>query len=492
LEQLPKLKKKKRFRMQVDLTHGQWAFISTKPAERRDLRWALVAMAASLLFFLAAAPFAKTPLGQVPAFIPVYVSWLVICDLITAVLLFGQFSVLRSTALLVLASGYLFTASVTFAYALIFPGLFELPGVPRAGAQTSSAMFMFWHAGFPLFVIAYTRIKAGDSGAATPRGQWSGNPHRAILACVAAIAAVTLGYTLFATWGHAALPTFLNTNRTTDLGHAVLTGIWLLSLLALVLMWWRKPHTALDVWLMVVLCAWLFDIGLGAILNTGRYDLGWYAGRIYGMVAASFLLIVLLIENSRQYAQLVQVSVELRAANTALAQLSRHDGLSGLANRRSLDEYLSEQIALANRHQRTLALVMCDVDHFKAYNDHYGHQAGDACLVQVAAALKSCCARPADMAARYGGEEFSLILPDTDAAGGTQVAESARQAVARLKIPHAHSSTGTLVSISCGVAVLRHDTGMTAQELIAAADRCLYQAKHAGRNRVVCVPPQSA
>ncbi|MBI2749694.1 MAG: GGDEF domain-containing protein [Burkholderiales bacterium] len=472
--------------MQVDLIHGQWAFISTKPAERRDIRRALVAMAASLLFFLAAAPFAKTPLGQVPAFIPVYVSWLVICDLITAVLLFGQFSVLRSTAILVLASGYLFTASVTFAYALIFPGLFELPGVPRAGPQTSSAMYMFWHAGFPLFVMAYTRFTPRGASTTSASGGSRGNAHLIILCAVAEVFAITFAYTLFATWGQALLPVFLDVNRTTNLGHAVLSGVWLLSLLALALLGRRKPHTALDVWLMVVLCVWLFDIGLGAILNTGRYDLGWYAGRIYGMVAASFLLIVLLMENAKQYAQLVQVSVELRAANTALAQLSRHDGLTGLANRRSLDEYLSEQTALASRHQRMLTLVMCDVDHFKAYNDHYGHQAGDDCLRLVATALKSCCARPADMAARYGGEEFTLILPDTDAAGGTQVAESARQAVVRLKIPHAHSSTGTLVSISCGVAVLRHDTGMTAQELITAADRCLYQAKHAGRNRVVC------
>lgn len=472
--------------MQVDLTLGQWAFISTKPAERRDIRWALVATAVSLLFFLAAAPFAKTPLTQVPAFLPVYVSWLVICDLITAVLLFGQFSVLRSTAILVLASGYLFTASVTFAYALIFPGLFSLPGVPLAGPQTSSAMYMFWHAGFPLIVTAYTHFKTIGADITPPEVRWRGNAHLAILRAVAVVLAITVAYTLFATWGHAFLPEFLDINRTTDLGHAVLTGIWLLSMLALVLLWRRKPHTALDVWLMVVLCVWLFDIGLGAILNTGRYDLGWYAGRIYGMVAASFLLIVLLIENSRQYAQLVQVSVELRAANAALAQLSRHDGLSGLANRRSLDEYLSEQTALASRHQRALAFVMCDVDHFKTYNDHYGHQAGDECLRQVSAALKSCCCRPADMAARYGGEEFALILPDTDAAGGTQVAEAARQAVAHLKIPHAHSSTGTLVSISCGVAVLHLDTGMAAHELIATADRCLYQAKHAGRNRVVC------
>jgi len=478
--------------MQLDLTHGQWAFFSTKPAERHDIRWALAATAVSLLFFLAAAPFARTPVTQVPAFIPIYVSWLVICDLITAVLLFGQFSVVRSTAILVLASGYLFTACITFAYALIFPDLFPLPGAPLAGPQTSSAMYMLWHTGFPLIVIAYTRLDPHRADAQPSPGRPGGNAHLIILRVVATVVLITLACTVFATRGHFLLPEFLVGNRTTDVGHAVLGGIWLLSLLALVLLWRSKPHTALDVWLMVVLCVWLFDIGLGAILNTGRYDLGWYAGRIYGMVAASALLIALLLENARQYALLVQVSLELRAANTALAQLSRNDGLTGLANRRSFDEYLSEQMAQASRHQRTLTLVLCDVDHFKAYNDHYGHPEGDECLKRVSAALQSCCCRPADMAARYGGEEFALILPDTDAAGGVQVAESARRAVAGLNMPHAHSSTTAVVSMSCGVADLQPDVAMTAQSLIAAADQCLYQAKRAGRNRVICTPAKMA
>jgi predicted signal transduction protein with EAL and GGDEF domain len=100
-----------------------------------------------------------------------------------------------------------------------------------------------------------------------------------------------------------------------------------------------------------------------------------------------------------------------------LKQLSLQDGLTGLANRRSFDTYLSLQIAIAQRHKRSLALVMCDVDFFKAYNDQYGHQAGDDCLKQIATALESCCRRAADMAARYGGEEFAFVLPDTELTG---------------------------------------------------------------------------
>jgi len=474
--------------MDVDFTRERWAFVSTVPAGRRETRWAQVAVLISALIFLVAAPFAKTPLAQIPAFVPAYVSSLVICDLITAALLFGQFSVLRSPALLVLAGGYLFTASITLAYALIFPSLFALPGLPTAGPQTTSAMYMFWHAGFPLLVMVYAWIKPKALAVNMPEQRPRASVVLAILCTVAGVFAIVCGFTLFATWGHAYIPVFLEGNRTTDLGRIFLIGIWMLSLAALAVLWRRKPHTVLDVWLLVVMCVWLFDIALAAILNTGRYDLGWYTGRIYGLLAASFLLMVLLVENARQYARLVQMSVELTIANSALAQLSRHDSLTELANRRYFDEYLSEQIALAKRHKRSLALILCDVDHFKTYNDHYGHPAGDVCLKRVAAALKSCNKRPTDLATRYGGEEFAMILPDTDLAGALQVAEATRAAVVAMQIPHARSPTGPYLTLSCGVSFLRLHTDMSAQQLILAADECLYQAKGAGRNWVAGVP----
>jgi len=176
----------------------------------------------------------------------------------------------------------------------------------------------------------------------------------------------------------------------------------------------------------------------------------------------------------------------LGAANASLEHLSLHDGLTDLPNRRYFDAYLAGQMAIARRHQRALALVMCDVDAFKAYTDQYGHQAGDACLKQVAAALRSCCHRPADMTARYGGEEFAVILPDTDLIGAARIAETARDAVAQLKIPHEHSPASSFVSVSGGVAVVLPNVEMTAQQLTEAADQALYQAKQRGRNRIVC------
>ena len=183
--------------------------------------------------------------------------------------------------------------------------------------------------------------------------------------------------------------------------------------------------------------------------------------------------------------QLAEVSAELTAANASLKQLSLHDGLTTLANRRFFDKYLAGQIAIAYWQKRSLALVLCDVDAFKAYNDHYGHQAGDECLKQVAAAIRSCCRRPADLAARYGGEEFAMILPATGLIGATQIAEAARDAVAQLRVPHARSPTAPYVTISGGVAILLQNTDLTGQQLIAAADEGLFQAKRQGRNRMV-------
>jgi len=176
--------------------------------------------------------------------------------------------------------------------------------------------------------------------------------------------------------------------------------------------------------------------------------------------------------------------LRLKALSDCLQNLSLHDALTDLANRRFFDKYLADQTAIARRQQLTLALVMCDVDSFKAYNDRHGHQAGDACLKQIAAALRTCCRRPADKAARYGGEEFCMILPDTELIGAVRIAEAARNAIGNLKIPHGQSPASPFVSISGGVAILLRKTNITVAQLIEAADQALYQAKHLGRNRM--------
>ena len=307
-------------------------FLSTLPAGRGERRLALAVVVVSAAVFVIAAPLAKVRLSPVWGFIPVYQSALVVNDLITAVLLFGQFAILRSRALLLLAGGYLFTALMAAAHALTFPGLFSPTGLLGAGSQTTAWLYMFWHAGFPILVGAYALLKDEEDQAA----QLARHASVAILSVGAAALAAVCGLTILATLGEHALPAIMQGNRYTPTMITVVSSVWALSLLTLGMLWRRQPHSVLDVWLMVVMSAWLFDIALSAVLNAGRFDLGFYVGRIYGLLAASFVLLVLLIEHGMLYARLAEVhqrerrerqlvevrTAELTAANKDLEAFS--------------------------------------------------------------------------------------------------------------------------------------------------------------------------
>jgi PAS domain S-box-containing protein len=286
-----------------EVTDGRRVFPSTLPAGPAQRRLALGVVLVSAAIFLTAAPFATMPLPQVWAFIPIYESALVVNDLITAVLLFGQFSFLRSRALLVLATGYLFTAVIAVAHLLTFPGFFSPGGLLGAGPQTTAWLYMFWHAGFPFFVIAYALLKGGRRPA---------NPVVAVPAAAGAVVVLVGGLTFLATAGQDRLPAIMQGNHYAPAMTTVVTSTWILSLLALAILWWRRPHAVLDLWLMVVMCAWVFGVALSAVLNAGRFDLGFYAGRIYGLVAASVVLVALLIENGKLYARLVEAHERTR------------------------------------------------------------------------------------------------------------------------------------------------------------------------------------
>jgi diguanylate cyclase (GGDEF)-like protein/PAS domain S-box-containing protein len=176
---------------------------------------------------------------------------------------------------------------------------------------------------------------------------------------------------------------------------------------------------------------------------------------------------------------------QLLNANFELSRMAQMDGLTGVANRRAFDLTLEREWERAARNNRPLALLMVDVDHFKKFNDGYGHQAGDECLKQVAALLRQSVERPADFVARYGGEEFAVILPDTDSQGAMEVAGRLHRLLADAAITHAYSDTSAIVTVSAGAAALLPLHGVKADVLLATADRALYRAKEGGRNRTV-------
>lgn len=161
------------------------------------------------------------------------------------------------------------------------------------------------------------------------------------------------------------------------------------------------------------------------------------------------------------------------------------DGLTGIANRRYFDVAIDRELKRAQRHERQLSLLLIDIDSFKAYNDHFGHQQGDTCLTAVAQALAGQLKRPADVAARYGGEEFAAVLPDTTAEQARAVANSIREHVASLNLPHAPAASRPFVTLSIGVSSFDKTRLNDTAALIEAADKALYAAKHNGRNLVV-------
>lgn len=181
----------------------------------------------------------------------------------------------------------------------------------------------------------------------------------------------------------------------------------------------------------------------------------------------------------------IRNQVELKRARDELFRLASTDSLTGLANRQHFDDRLETECRRQQRSQSELSAIFLDIDHFKAFNDAYGHPAGDGCLRQIGAALAGAMRRTADLAARYGGEEFTCILPETTEFGARVVAEQIAAGIARLAIPHANSLVAPHVTASIGAFTVPASARFTAADLLRAADQCLYRAKESGRNRIV-------
>ena len=450
----------------------------------------------SLVALIGLAPFAAVQLPVFAAFAPAYDAWSILCALITTLLLLGQVAIVRSNAVSVLAIGYLGAAMATTLQLLSFPGNFSATGLFGAGAGASDWMLLARSVVLPATVVIY-----GLMGGVTPEAKVDRRRTRRSLgsrrtyAIMGAAAAVILG------WG--ALPLLLMSAQAfgplmssvagyTPVFKVLNQAAAIVGVLAMAVLISRGFKTRFDLWLFVTILVWFGDLALTGLFSVRRYDLGWYGGHAFGAAASSALLVALLFESANHFRQLAQVHDALVVSNRSLEHLSLHDSLTGLANRRYFDTYLSRQASLMRRHRRDLALVLCDIDNFKAFNDHYGHQAGDECLASVAAAVRTCCRRPTDLAVRYGGEEFALILPETDLAGAVRIAEAAREAVARLNIANARSSSGPILTLSGGVAVLGPVEDSSPEALVAAADSALFDAKRQGRDRIVSAKPARA
>jgi signal transduction histidine kinase len=353
---------------------GQDFIVSSLSPSPAQPRFALgVVLVLIAVFVVAVGPLSTVPLPRIDSFIPMYATAMFVNDSITAVLLFAQFAILRSHALLMIASGYLFTALILIPWVLTFPGLFTPGGLLGAGLQSTAWLYFLWHAGFPVFVIAYALLKHADPS----KRRWNGSLSAAILLSAAVAVAAVCAATLLVTAGHALLPSLMRdaVSAAGSLHQYVAGCTALVSLVALVVLWIRRG-SVLDLWLMVVLCDYLIEICLLMFPVANRYTVGWYAGRIFGLISSSLVLFVLLYEITTLYARLVDAALAQRREREA--RLMTGDAISA-SIAHEVNQPLSAMIANADAGLGWLARAVPDLQEAKEAFTHIvadGHRAG--------------------------------------------------------------------------------------------------------------------
>ena len=345
--------------------------LSPGPVQKR-LALAVVLGLLVVFVLINAGPLKGVQLGRVDAFVPIYATAMFVFDSITALLLYAQFSILRSRAILVIASGYLFTALILIPWILVFPGVFAPTGL-MGGMQSTSWLYFFQHAGLPLFVIGYALSKDADPS----RRIWRGTVHAAIIQSVALTAALVVVAAFLCIAGEALLPrVVLDSRRLSPLWpYYVGAPVALLNISALIVLWIRR-RSALDLWLMVVMYLFTIEQSLSYYPDPVRFSVGWYAVRVIGIISSCLVLIVLLHEIVALYAKLLGAILAQRREREA--RLMTGDAVAA-SIAHEVKQPLTAMIMTADAGFRFLDRSMPNLDRakeaFKRIADD-GHRAG--------------------------------------------------------------------------------------------------------------------
>jgi diguanylate cyclase (GGDEF)-like protein len=444
------------------------------PATRKQVVLAGALALFVLLALTIAGQHARETLPVIAPFMPMCALTVFTTSVIAAFLLGARFTVTQQPMLGALGGAYAFTAITVALQLLMFPGVFTRTGLFGAGPHSAAWMWVFWHAGFPLFVILAALIRDRQPGKpvtlpSLDRWTWA-------LIGVPTVVAAALGLLAI----HADLSAPFQAAPEVDAlpGGRIGLVICVLDGLAIVVVLLKgRLRTVLDLWVTIALLASFADASLN-LLSAAPFTLGWYVARVFSMLAPGALVCLLVWEVTVLYR-------ELSEAHASLLRSSARDALTRVYNRSYFNEQFRKEFDRAARNGQPLSLVMVDVDNFKDYNDAYGHLRGDACLGAIAKALAGVARRSSDFVARYGGEEFVLVLPDTGSEAASVIAEQARLAVMHLGM--SSPTAAGQVTVSAGCATTVPTTLSTTNALVQAADAALYDAKRAGRNRVQCV-----
>jgi diguanylate cyclase (GGDEF)-like protein len=392
-------------------------------------------------------------------------------ELLTAFLLFAQYVVVGRIAYGLLGGAYALSGLLTIPYVAEFPNVFTNPPYSLGQLQISAWLYLALHCSYPVVIGITLLVDPTLAGREVPRERTPG----VLAAIVGAVAALSIG----ATWAIVAncdrLPIvvgpdglFTGTYRSSVAPVAATCNVFAFVTLIRAAIYVR-PLSRLHVWIGLALMTTAFD-GILSTFAAGRYSLAWYVGKFESITTASTVLIMLLCEVATLYRRLFDV-----------ASL---DPLTGLANRRRLDEDIHALLRARSGSDRRLAMLVVDLDEFKAFNDRYGHVAGDEALRRIAAVLRSVASRRYDVVARSGGEEFVIVLPRVSLDDARSVAEHVCRAIEAAELGNV-GGTALHATASIGIAYASDGLLLRPEELYERADRSLYAAKAGGRNRVV-------
>jgi diguanylate cyclase (GGDEF)-like protein len=453
--------------------------LPTEPASPRQRRILLVAAVLTALLGAAALVDASHPLPAVPV-LPLLLAPLVFAsDVLTGSLLRTRFRLSGRSSQAFLASAYSFAGLIGLALLLTFPNGVGLDQFIGARPDSSLWLWVFWQTGFPCLILTFAAVRRVEGERRLTAAQVA----RWAMVDRVVTALVVVGLVVLVTLGRDLLPVLLRGDGYAPLSNSFLAAALIVLNLAALLALLDRMRTAIEMGLALSQGANTLTAIL-LIAGGARYTVGWSAAWFSATLSATSALVAFLSEMAWLYLRLIDHADNLR-------RLAFIDPLTGLPNRRQFTQRLEAEWARAVRERRPIGLIMVDVDHFKKFNDRFGHPAGDACLCQIAQTIGQTIRRPTDLAARFGGEEFAVILPDTDGSGALHVAGAIADNVRRIALNHDGGTAG-IVTVSQGLAVRCPGLTDSAEDLLYAADQALYAAKSAGRDRIVADPGGSA